>query len=179
MKFHRLVDLQGEKVCRIAVLPFTNEINSTKGGVSVYRIFTSELAEKDNFELVQEGDIRHVYRQIKLVPFQSKPNIEQLQVIGNYLNTKYLIEGKILDMEVSSQNSGSGNLLPFLTMELRLIDASNGKTIWTTYHRKSGEDYRTVMHFGMVNTTTQLASLMSQEILERWTSEGFIAQCTE
>jgi TolB-like protein len=178
LKFHRLTNLPDSNVCRLAVLPFTNEIESTEDAVVVYRIFLAELAELDSFELVQEGDIRHAYRQIRMIPFARMPNIEELQILGNYLNVQYMIEGNILDMGKSIEY-GSDRQVPFLTFEVRLVEGGSGRTIWTTYHRRKGDEYRKVMHFGVVNTSTNLVSLMSQEILERWASEGLIAQCIE
>jgi TolB-like protein len=179
LNFNKLGELPEPKICRLAVLPFTsNEEVIPTWNISTYRIFQAELTEFDNFQLVPEGDVRHAYQQIKLLPHTRGPNFEELQILGNYLNVQYLIAGNILELGGIAE-SGQGRENPSLTIQLRLLDASTGNTLWKTYYRGKGDDYRKVMHFGVVNSTTQLVSLMFKEILERWASEGFIAQCID
>jgi hypothetical protein len=176
VSFEKLADLPDTEICRVAVLPFTNVgKSSAMEDVIVYRIFQAELAASDNFQLVPEGDIKHAYRQIKLLPHAEEPNFEQQQVIGNYLNSHYIITGTILDLDVGD----GGRNPPTLTLLLLLKETGTGRTLWKTYYHRNGDDYRKVLHFGVVNTLTKLASLMIQDILERWAAEGFIAQCID
>jgi hypothetical protein len=176
LNFEKLADLPESEICRVSILPFTGSGKSSViESVIVYRIFQAELAASDDFQLVPEGDMKHAYKQIKLLPHVTSPNFEQQQILGNYLNAQYMITGTILDLGrgVGGQNP------PTLTLLLHLQEAGSGRTLWKTYYHRNGDDYRKVMHFGVVNTITKLASLMIQDILERWASEGFIAQCID
>lgn len=175
-KLHKLAELPDPNVCRLAVLPFSMESGMEEGNMIFYRVFLAEIASMDNFEIIQEGDVRKVYRQLKLLPFVMTPDLVQLQVIGNYLNVQYLVLGKVLDMGIAGAEESN---LPYITVEIRLVDAASGKTLWSTYHSRRGEEYRKVMHFGLINSTTSISRAVSQEILDRWRSEGFTAQCTE
>ena len=110
-----------------------------------------------------------------MLPHAENPNFEQQQVIGNYLNSHYIITGTILDLGVGDGRQNP----PTLTLLLLLKETGTGRTLWKTYYHGNGNDYRKVLHFGVVNTLTKLASLMIQDILERWEAEGFIAQCID
>ena len=168
--FHQLGPLPADGICRVAVLPFVNATDFRDGGTIFYRVFTAELAERSDFQLVQEGDVRNAFRQARLIPGFQEPNFEKLRIIGNYLNADVLIAGSIIEMKEDEAT-------PSMTVNLYIIDAYSGNRIWNTYHKRVGEEYRKVMHFGMVYTYTRLSRKIAEEILDRWISKGFIAKC--
>lgn len=174
--FHELAPLPSGGVCRLAVLPFVNETHYNDGGVIFYRVFNTELVNLGDFQLTPEGDIREAFRKELVSPGLQHPNFEKMRIIGNHLNVQVLVVGNIIEMK---EYGTRGVKTPSLTVKLQLIDASTGQTLWTTYHRRQGEEYRTILHFGFVSTYTRLAERMSREILNRWIAEGLIAQCSE
>jgi hypothetical protein len=165
-----------ENICRVAVLPFLNQSGYRDGDILFYRVFDSEISRSGNFEIVPEGDIRRAFRQVRLTPGAKQPNYDQLRIMGDYLNADVLIAGNILQMEELTRSNES---IPYITVRLELLDAKTGKTIWSIYHVRNGSQFRKVMHFGVINTVTQLAKQMTNEIMLQWSSKGFIAQCTE
>lgn len=171
---HMYGTLETQKICRVAVLPFVNQTQYRNGDIIAYRIFTSELVNFDRFNLVQEGDVRKVYQQMQIFPGES-PTYEQVRVIGERLEAEILIEGRIIEM---THGNRADEPFPVLGMSLIVYDAKKGVTLWTTYHRKKGDQYRKVMHFGLVNTIYALVQRMSREILNSWSEVGF-KQCTE
>ena len=163
----------------MAVLPFENQTNYRDGDILFYRVFTSELAKQGNFALVPEGDIRDVYRQIRVTPGSQDLSFDQMRMTGDYLKAEIMVIGRITKMgEVPSKNI-KDEFEPFLTVNLRLFDVTSGRTLWSIYHTRRGGEYRKVMHFGLISTTTQLAEQVSKELIARWISEGFIGKCTE
>ncbi len=164
----QLSKLPEKGVCRVAVLPFANESEYPLGGLIFYRIFMAEMIASGHFDVAQEGDIMEIYQQIRLLPGQL-PQIEQVKILGNRLGVDVVIEGTVVQMEERRLMSGMN---PSVTVMIRILDAGTGKTIWGTYHRRRGEDFRTVMHFGMVNTITDLATKMSKEIIQSWKQKG-------
>jgi hypothetical protein len=159
------------------VLPFTDKTDNTEISIAIYRIFISELIKHGDFQISQEGDVRTVLRQVKMVPHVHDPTIEQIQIIGNYLNVPYLIVGKVL--EAGTYKSHSNENVPYLVIEVKLVDTASGRTVWLTYHRRTGEEYRKVMHFGAIYTVSELSGFVSREIIARWATKGFRAKCTE
>lgn len=174
LSVQELTPLSEEEICRIAVLPFTTDSDYRDGGVLFYRVLSAELASLPDYQFSQEGDIRAAYRQVKTNPYLERPTFDKLRIIGDYLDVDVFIVGHIIAME---ENMIQGKNIPFLTVSLELINAGTGKSILKIYHRRSGDDYLKVMHFGIVTTMTELSRLVSKEIIEDLTLKGLAAKC--
>lgn len=159
-------------ICRIAVLPFVNQTDYGQGDIIFYRIFVAELSRRGGFTVVQEGDIRKIFRQMKLSP-KDNPGHEQLTILADRLAVEAVISGEIVTMH---EEQGTKETKPQLAVDLRLTPVGSAKPMFTTYHHRTGEDYRKVMHFGLINTMTDLAALVSDEILTLWQEKG-LAPC--
>ncbi len=167
-ELQRLAPLPLKPPCRVSVLPFINKSNYTQADLIVYKIFMAELLQSTHFRVTQEGDVRKVYRQLKIYPQQS-PQMEQLRIMADRLNSQIFISGTI----IKAQEKNSGRIPnPSLTFTLQIIDAASGKTLWNTYHTQEGIRYQKVMHFGLVTTISGLARRMSHEIVTLWFKEG-------
>ncbi len=166
-----------ESVCRIAVVPFVNRTEYLNGGILFYRVFVSEFSRFGDYQLVPEGDIRRVFRQLHIVPGVQQPEYDQLRVIGDYLNADIMLSGTILQME--EEYLGIDEKIPYITVKLNLLDARSGRTLGSIYHARDGNQYRKVMHFGVTTTVTQLATKISREIMEKLISKGLTGKCIE
>lgn len=124
------------------------------------------------YHLVQEGDVRKIYRQMRIAP-KSQLSMEQMRIISERLAVDAVIVGTVVEM---NEKTGGGGMETTLAVDLRLVDAFTGKIIFTTYHSRKGEEYRKVMHFGLVNTITELAKRVAHEILEIWQEKG-LSKC--
>lgn len=165
-----------KSICRVAILPFINHTGYRDGDILFYRVFDAELSRSGEFDVIPEGDIRRAFRQVRLTPGAKEPDYDQLRIMGDYLKADVLVGGNILQMEELTQDNES---IPYITVRLELLDAKKGRTIWTIYHKREGSQFRKVMHFGVINTITQLAKLVSNEILMQWTSMGLTGKCIE
>ncbi len=154
--------------CRVALLPFVNHSDYPQGALIAMRILQAELMRSGRFTVLPEGDVREIYRELKMYP-NERPTREQLEIIGGRMDAGIFIGGEILTM----QEDDSG-LAPKsrLTMILRLYDGATGKMFWSTYHRRRSEDYRQVLHFGRINTVTSLVRRMIDEIIALWREQG-------
>lgn len=155
-------------ICKIAVLPFVNTTNYVQGDTIFYRIFVAELYRLGGFTVAQEGDVRRILRQMKVTPKEA-PSYEQRLVLADRLGVDALITGEVIAMH---EEEGLLETNPLLAVDLQLLATESNTPIITTYHRRRGEDYRKVMHFGLVNTMTSLAVKVSDEILEIWFAKG-------
>lgn len=172
-KLQQLTQLP-RNICKIAVVPFLNESEMSRGDVIFYRVFVAELNKSQDYVVVQEGDVRKIYRQMRISP-KENASLEQMIIIADRLGVDALIRGTIVLMK---EDEGRMNTEPELAVDLQLIDASTGKTILTTYHARTGEEYRKVMHFGLVNTITELCGRVAQEVLEIWKEKG-LSKCPD
>jgi len=163
---------EGESICSVALLPFINGSRFEQGNLIMQRVFAAELSRIAGIEVASEGDVQNIYQELRIYPNQL-PGIEQIRVLGSRLDVQLVISGRISEME---EKMGDNYVNPVLALTLQVYDAKSGKTMWTTYHGREGTDYRKVMHFGLVNTVTQLSRIMSDEIIEEWFAEG-MKQC--
>ena len=160
--------LPAKNICNIAVVPFLNESSYKQGGFIVYRVFMSELTRVGGYNVVQEGDIREMYRQMKIYP-NRLPNYDQITILGNRLAAEVLVTGRIIQM---TEDIVEGEINPSLAITVQIHDSRTGRVIWTTYHKRQGADYRKIMHFGKINTITSLAKQVFHEILTLWKERG-------
>lgn len=164
----KLKPLPDRELCNIAVLPFLNESSYAQGEAILNTIFLSELVSTGKFQVVQEGDVLEIYRQLLIYP-NKIPTREQLEMMGGRLNTDLYIGGIVQKMSTSSSGDFSD---PEITLVLHLYDGKTGELLWTTYHRRRGDDYQKIMHLGRITTIAGLAHRMSQETITDWLSKG-------
>ena len=158
--------------CRVAILPFAYQGDFPRGENILYKIFIAEMAAVSGFDVVAEGDVLQLYKQFRLFP-QDQPNEEQLRLLAQRLGAETLVLGNILRMvEMDSGDEVSTEL----TLVLNLHEGASGKLLWSTYHKRRGEDYRNVLHYGRVNTMSGLARRMTNEIISIWIENG-MKQC--
>ncbi len=170
---YRFADLPARGTCRIALLPLVDKGDYPRGAAILSKVLLSELVSSGHFQVVQEGDILDLYRQLLIYP-DRQPNQEQLRIIGGRLGIGLFIGGDILEMR---QVKGAIAPETSLTMILRVYDGASGRLLWTTYHRRRGSSYQEVLHFGRVNTITGLARRMAHEVVELWLEKG-MEPCT-
>ena len=157
---------------RVAGLPFTSQVDLPRGKDIVFKAFSAELAAVDGIDVVAEGDVLQLYKQFRLFP-KDQPNEEQLRIFAQRLGAEIVLTGEILHMiEVDS----GGEVDTELTLILKLFAGDSGKLLWSTYHRRQGEEYRNVLHYGRVNSLSGLARRMAPEIYDVWIENG-MKQC--
>jgi polysaccharide biosynthesis protein PelC len=170
----KLAPLPAQGSCKIAVLPFLNNIPYPQGGPIVNKIFLSELVATDRFQVFLEGDIDSIYQQLLIYPLQ-QPTREQLEIIGGRLNPDLFIGGTILKMHERKQGDYVNTEM---TIILHLYDGQSGQLLWSTYHHRLGSEYQQIMHLGRINSISGLARRMFQEIITDWLEQGMIP-CAE
>ncbi len=169
---YEFADLPENGACRIAVLPFVDKGSYPRGAAILSKVFVSELVASGKFKVVLEGDILDLYKQLMIYP-NAQPNQEQLQIIGGRLGVVLFIGGDIVKMQ---QQKNRKTMETDLTFILRVYDGTDGRMLWETYHRRRGDYYQKVLHFGRINTITGLARQMSREVISLWLEKG-MAPC--
>ena len=173
-RLDRMEPLPANFTCRVAVLPFMDKGGYPRGAELFYKVFSTELVSAAAFQVVQEGDVLDLYRQLTIFPSR-EPSLEQLRIIGSRLGVQLFIGGNILRMV--ERRSGL-DVATELTVVLHIYDGRTGRLLWETYYKRRGKDYRTIMHFGRINTITGLARRMSKDIINLWLEQG-MNQCSK
>ncbi|HIJ78260.1 MAG TPA: hypothetical protein HPP69_02960 [Deltaproteobacteria bacterium] len=157
-------------VCSVAVLPFSSKTGYNQAGRLFYRIFMGQLVQAGSWQVTLEGDIRKIYRQMHLAPWV-KPTPEQIKIIASRLGVERVIGGEILSMEEKVRGKA---VEPKVEVRVCIYDGSTGKLLVATIHRREGEEYRKMLHFGLVNSITGLSKIVVQEILTLWEKKGLV-----
>ena len=160
-------------MCRVAVLPFLNDSAFPLGDAIVSKVFATQFQGSGNYLVIQEGDILKVYQQLRIRPGEA-PTPEQLRIIADRVNAQLLITGIVLEMREDRAEHGSVN--PLLIVDIQIRDGRSGDTLWNTFHRRQGSDYKKTMHFGTIHTSTGLSRQMAEEIINLWFEKG-LTQC--
>lgn len=165
----QLRPLPPDPICRVAVLPFVNNSDYPLAGALVHQVFNAQLQQTAGYQVIQEGDVRKVYQQLRIFPGQ-QPTPEQMRLLASRLSAQLLITGTVIEMRETPGNNAPMN--PVLELEILLRDGRNAVSLWHTHHRRQGTDYRTAMHFGAIHTITGLSRQVSREIINLWLKEG-------
>jgi hypothetical protein len=171
----QLAPIAQDNICRVAILPFNNETSYSQGDIVLYRVFAAELSQMGNFMIIPEGDVHNVLYQIHIVPGEDF-NIEQIRILADRLQAQLLISANIIEMD---EDVDGGRTNPRLAIIFRILDPETGRVLWVTYHRREGAQYRKIMHFGVVNTITELVRRISHEVVDDWFQVGGLPQCIE
>jgi polysaccharide biosynthesis protein PelC len=174
LPLHReLASLPAGPVCRVAVLPFLNDSDFPLGEAIAGKVFATQLQELTDYWIIQDGDILQVYQQSQILP-GGAPSLEQLQIVADRTKAQLLITGIVMEMREDRGQHGTVN--PVLIMEVQIRDGRSGEALWTSYHRRMGNDYQKAMHFGAIHTVTGLSQRVAVEIINQWLNKG-LTQC--
>jgi TolB-like protein len=117
---------------KVAVIPFENVTEDRGAGEKVTRIFFVELLALDVFDVSEPGQAVKVLRS-QAASLDALGSAD-LQRIGKDLGVDGLFMGSVVDF--SETRSGSSQD-PRVTIQLRLVDAQSGTTIWSASKTRS------------------------------------------
>jgi hypothetical protein len=162
-------------LCRVAVLPFLSDSDFPLADAIANKVFKAEFQNSGGHLVAQEGDILKVYQQLHLLPGET-PTLEQMQIVADRVNAQLLITGVVLEMREAPGEHGTVN--PKIVIEIQIRDGRSGEILWTALHRRQGNDYKKIMHFGTLHTVAGLSRQMAEEIINLWYKKG-LNQCNE
>ncbi len=146
--------------CRIVLIPFKNETNDPAISRLLYRVFMNALIEDPSFQVIPEGQVRHfMIMERLLIGKNISPSLRKL--LAQRMKAQALVSGRVLKLEKKNDNIK-------LAFIIEVRDIKTGKLLWSTYHARTAEEYRKILHFGRVYTVTGLVERMVQEVLDQW-----------
>ncbi|PLX89820.1 MAG: hypothetical protein C0618_00420 [Desulfuromonas sp.] len=162
-------------VCRVVVVPFVDEAGDPGIGQLSSRIFSNELINSKQFTVIPEGEVRNFLRQKKmLIPDLMETRTKVYRQLGERLRVDAVIRGTIMNSGIDV--SGREGSIPYLSIKVEMIDVKTGKLLIDTFHQRRGDEYRKIMHIGIVRTKTGLMARVAEEIISRWRTKG-VANC--
>ncbi len=139
-----------EYIKKVAVLPFNNLTADNYAGEKLKSAVIMEVLERDVFEVAEDGEVNKViaevfrdlgYREGDLVAL----DMETIQIVSEKLDTNAVFVGTVESYGQTRSGSGTYSIV---SMNLQLIEANSGTTIWRGSYSKVGHSaLKTV--FGM------------------------------
>lgn len=119
---------------KVAVLPFDNVTADKAAGIKVHEVFLIELLSTRAFEVAEPGLVNRALRDIKA---DSAANLtpDDFKKLGAALKVHGFFVGSLLDF---ADNRSGGAPAPEVTLQLRLIEARTGLTVWAASETRSG-----------------------------------------
>lgn len=122
---------------RVAVLPFENLSNDRQAGLRATRLTITELLASGALDVVEPGEVQAALLQAAVfqVGRTPIPSTEQIISLGQALEVQAIIMGTV----TQSENIRSGNIpIPVVTLDLRMVEAETGATVWAATHSERG-----------------------------------------
>ncbi len=157
------------RVCSLAVLPFDNWTTKPEADLLAYRLFNSALVSSGHFNVVAEGDVGLFRLRQRLLP-GTLLHKSLYDALADQLSVDVVVLGRVVEMGMDSRRGS--DLVPFVALQVDLHDLRSDRLLLSTVHQRWGDDYRKIMHFGLVTTTSGVLQKMSQEIINDWKLKG-------
>ncbi len=158
-----------QKVCSVAILPFDNWTRQLQAGVIMQRVFHGAMVNSQAVSVRPEGDVSLFRLRHRLLPGALLESFH-FSDLREKLEVDAVVQGRLTEAGVVSGRGGEET--PFIAIQMDLYDVERGRLVLSTIHKRWGNDYRKVMHFGTVTTVTGLMSKVSEEIIADWLEKG-------
>lgn len=155
---------------RILVLPFNNSSDEKFLGEIATQVCQENYFNR-GFKLVNRGDLRGYLQRHHLLLSQltDEASPQLFADLARELKITTLVQGTLISADYQEAQEES---LPVISLQLKLLNATNGKLIVSSFLTGYGKKYRTLLRFGVLRTTTQLLDRMIGEITDNWNKQG-------
>lgn len=130
--FHPNADLGIIKTT--AVLPFENLTSDQAVGEKVQRLFLLELLSLGAFDVIEPGLVYKTLKDERMESVQSLTPAD-IKKLGAALKAQAFFIGTVVDF--TDDRVGTAHV-PNVTIQLRLVEADTGTTIWSSNATRSG-----------------------------------------
>jgi hypothetical protein len=145
---------------RVAVLPLVNMTRDVNAPDIVLNALVVELLATNRFVVVDPGVVDEVIQreQIRLT---DRIPLETLQKVGAALGVDHVFMGSVNEFDMARQ---SQDLVPTVSIALRMVACSTGTITWASTHSRRGDDGESIFTLGRVETLEELTSIAAREM---------------
>jgi TolB-like protein len=144
---------------KIAVLPFDNLSGKKEAGRIITEIYVSELFKTRRYTVEEPGNIRQFLVQERIDTI-GKIEIERLKMLGRRLKVDAVLVGTVEEYDEGQRGT------PVVAITARMVEASRGRIVWLSQHKRRGTDYIVAFEFGIVRSATKLAKKVVEEMVD-------------
>lgn len=145
----------------VAVLPFVTLGQDQTAGPKVERVFLVELLATGVVEVVEPGRVSQLVTSQQLGAADTLTPAD-LQRIGAELGAEGLFLGTVVDFEDKRLGTAPA---PEVTIQLRLVEAATGTTVWSSSESRSGARMKSrLLGFGGESLTQAARELIREQL---------------
>jgi hypothetical protein len=147
-----------------------NESEDSTATALCYRTILTELIAAPGVQISNPTDMKNILRRREIFPssiYAASPHV--LEDIAAELDVDGYLRVKILAYE--QRSVGRSGKVPHIALQLELLQ-TDGSLVSQLFHARSGDEYRSLMHYGVIRTYTGLLARMMEEIIHEWDNEG-------
>lgn len=143
----------------VAVLPFENVSGERLAADKVQKLFVAELLAASAFQIVEPGLVQKALRNER-VDSAAQLTADDMKKVAAALGAEALFLGSVLEW---SETRGASVAAPRIVIQLRLVEAASGATLWSITDGRSGASFSERL-FGVGGDTPEEAA---QKLLKR------------
>ena len=156
---HPNMDLGAVK--RVAVLPFETLVQDRAAGEKIQKVFLTELLALDVFDVVEPGQVAKILKSERIESMESL-GPSDFKRIADALKAQGLFLGTVVDYTESRTGATPS---PEVTIQLRLVEAQSGVTVWSASRSRSGATTSARLFGVGGESLTQVSRKLMQEEL--------------
>lgn len=154
---------------RVAVLPFENHTDDRQAGPRATRLAVTELLASGAVDVVEPGEVQAalaklpgaVYGRVRV------PSTEEVVTLAEALGVQAMVLGAVTQSDILR----SGGLsIPAVTLDLHMVEAETGATVWAATHSEKGTNLgsRVLGTLGepIAETTRECLKVMLKGLIE-------------
>ncbi|MBW2569542.1 MAG: hypothetical protein JRE47_09260 [Deltaproteobacteria bacterium] len=150
-------------VKKVAVFSFYNNTKISGASKIVTQAFVANLIKTRKFKVEFSGNIKSFLVSERII-VRSGVDLNTIKLAGKRLGVDAVVIGRIEEFIGIEKKKRS--VVPVVSISLRMVDARTGKILWMAQHRRTGDDYITVLDFGKVRSVGELTGKMVLEMIE-------------
>jgi hypothetical protein len=160
---YRSSTLDSDPPRRVVVLPFENASERKGAARIVTDVFTSVLARRGRFEVVESGTVSEALVAIGAAPYGNL-DFETLAALRRTVEFDAVIFGTVYSYSEGIKPGATTS--PQLTFDARMLDAASGRVLWVAERSRAGDDSRIVLEFGKIRAMVPLVTEVARAMLE-------------
>jgi hypothetical protein len=137
---------------KLAVLPFENFTSDEYAGEKIRRAVVADLLSR-GIDVVEPGEITRAVRELKIKSL-SVMILSEVQKLGKASGADTVMMGSV---ECYGVSRGISVSYPEVTVNLKVLETSTGKVLWSVHHTSGGAGFWT-RHFGSEGISLSEAS---------------------
>jgi len=153
----------GSEIEKVAVFPFHNNTTMAEASEVVTAALIARLVEGGRFQVEFPGNIKSFLVSERIV-VRTGIDLDTIKLMGKRLGVDAIFLGQV--DEYVGGDEGRRAVVPVVSVSLREVDTREGRILFMADHRKTGDDYISVLDFGKIRSVGELTKKVVGEIVE-------------